>query len=120
MTPSNLTASSRVYGFDRFVKWFVISGGLILAITGAAKIVSAFGHAKLLYYNDPITEIRFRDLMWLVGSLEVVVAGVCLFTKKNMLSVLLLASLSTNFLLYRIGLWWKNWEHCSCLGNLTD
>lgn len=34
---------------------------------------------------------------------------------------MLLAWMTTNFLLYRLGLWWLDWKRpCPCLGNLTD
>lgn len=46
-----------------FPKRFVRSAGAILAITGIAKVWSAFGSAKLLAVMDPISGIPFRWLL---------------------------------------------------------
>lgn len=59
--------------------------------------------------------------MLLVGLLEIAVASVCLFSKQPVVALGLTAWLSTNFVLYRLGLWWMDWKSpCGCLGNLTD
>ena len=51
---------------------------------------------------------------------ELAIAAVCLFIKFLLLTTRLLVWLSTNFLVYRIGLWWMGWkEPCGCLGNST-
>ena len=101
--------------------WFVPSGAAILGITGIAKVWSAFGNMKLLAAADPIMGISFGNLMLAVGCLELVIAGVCVFSKSQQLKLGLIAWLATNFVVYRIGLWWMGWKKpCSCLGNLTD
>jgi hypothetical protein len=52
---------------------------------------------------------------------EIVIAAICFFSKWQTLALGLVAWMSTNFLVYRLGLWWMNWKKpCSCLGNLTD
>ena len=101
--------------------WFFTSVAAILALTGIAKAWSAFGQTKLLAVADPITGIQFGHLMLAVGILELVIAGVCLFGKSQKLALGLIAWLATNFVVYRLGLWWMGWKKpCSCLGNLTD
>jgi len=45
---------------DPLMKWFVISAGLILGLTGLAKLWSAFGDVRLLAVGDPIVGIQFR------------------------------------------------------------
>lgn len=101
--------------------WFVFSASGILVVTGAAKIWSAFGHTKLLAVPDPIVGISFGHLMLAVGVLELVIVGICLFGKSQTLALGLIAWLATNFVVYRLGLWWMGWKKpCSCLGNLTD
>lgn len=100
---------------------FLLTAGAILGLTGLAKISTAFGSAKLLATVDPIFGIRFRDLMQAVGLAELAVAGVCVFTKARRLATILVASLATGFLIYRLGLSWLQWtKPCGCLGNLTD
>ena len=108
-------------GAGKWSRWFVLSAGGVLLITGLAKIVSAFGKAKVLQNTDPVFGISFAYLMLSVGILELAVSGVCLLTRKQSLGLGLTAWLSTCFLAYRGGLWYLGWQRpCSCLGNLTD
>ncbi len=122
----NAATSEHVARLERgnanaLAKWFVSSAGVILAITGIAKVWSAFGNTKLLAVVDPVLGVQFRHLMLAVAVAELAVAFVCLFTKKTTLSTILVAWLSTNFVVYRLGLWWMDWHRpCNCLGNLTD
>lgn len=100
---------------------FVVSAGAILALTGLAKVWSGLGNAKFLAVSDPIIGIKFGQLMLLVGVAEIVIALVCFFTKRQTLALSLVSWMSTNFVIYRLGLWWMNWHRpCGCLGSLTD
>ena len=56
-----------------------------------------------------------------MGLAELLIAIFCLFTDKRRLSLLAVARISTNFLVYRLGLWFIGWHRpCGCMGNLTD
>ena len=102
-------------------KWFVLSAGVLLAITGLAKIWSSLDDSKFLSLADPIIGIKFGQLTLAVGLVEIAIALVCFFSKRQTLALGLVAWLSTNFVIYRLGLWWMGWKKpCSCLGNLTD
>jgi len=104
-----------------FLKWFAISAAIILTVTGVAKLWSAAGNAKLLGVPDPIFGFRFRYLMFTVGVLGLVIAGVCLFGKSSKVATMLTAWLATCFMIYRLGLWWTGWKlPCGCLGSLAD
>jgi hypothetical protein len=104
-----------------FARWFILSAGVILGVTGIAKVWSALGSSKMLAEHDPILGLKFGTLMLVVGVAEIVIAAICFFTKRPTLALGLVAWMSTNFLVYRIGLWWMGWKKpCSCLGNLTD
>lgn len=104
-----------------FKKHILVSAGAILALTGLAKVWSAFGSARLLNTPDPLLGIPFGHLMLAVGVLELLIASVCLFSHAQKLSLALVAWLATNFVIYRLGLWWIGYHKpCSCLGNLTD
>jgi hypothetical protein len=104
-----------------FSKWFILVSGVTLALTGGAKVWSGLGSSKLLAVVDPILGIKFGQLMLLVGLAEIAIALVCYFSKRQTLALGLVAWMSTNFVVYRLGLWWMNWHRpCSCLGNLTD
>jgi len=104
-----------------WLKRFAISAGMILGLTGLAKLWTSFGDVKLLMVADPITGLSFRYMMLLAAVAELAIAAVCLVTKANRLATVLVAWMATNFLVYRLGLWWIGWKKpCGCLGNLTD
>jgi|APCry1669189101_1035198.scaffolds.fasta_scaffold90331_1 hypothetical protein len=109
-------------GYKNFYgRLFACSGGVLVAVTGIAKIWSAFGAASLLRSIDPVFGIRFRLLLLVVGVVEIVIAFACLSASGVRLPAILLAWVSTMFLVYRVGLWSVHWEHaCPCLGQLTD
>jgi hypothetical protein len=100
--------------------WFERSAGVILLTTGLAKAFSAIGHARALDVADPLIGIAFRQLLLLVGLAELLIAFFCLFTDKRRFSLLAVAWMSTNFLVYRLGLWFIGWHHpCACMGSLA-
>jgi len=100
---------------------FVFGFGVLLVLTGLAKIWSSFGDARLLVHTDPIVGVEFRYLMLATGLLELGIAGICFHPQKTRLGTVLVAWLSSVFLVYRLGLWWLDWHSpCACLGNLTD
>ena len=103
------------------VRFFVYSAGVVLLITGLAKWISSAGGARILETPDPLLTVPFRQVFWVVGGLELVVAMICLFTKRVWLQNGLVAWLGTNFVVYRLGLLWIGYHRpCSCMGNLTD
>jgi hypothetical protein len=109
-----MTVSSK-YSF------FLLSAGCALAATGLGKVLSAIGPARLLDTPDPLIGLPFRQLLLLIGLTELFVAFFCLFTDKRTLSVVAVGWLSTNFLVYRLGLWAVGWNRpCGCMGNLSD
>ena len=111
--------SSRCVG--SLARKFILSAGAILFITGVAKIWTGFGSSKFLAVIDPIFGIKFGQLMLAVGVAEIVIALVCFFSRRQTLALGLVAWMSTNFVVYRLGLWWIDWHRpCNCLGNLTD
>ncbi len=104
-----------------FLKYFALSAGVVLSIAGLAKVWTGLGDSQLLVVVDPILGIRFKHLMLLMGVGEIAIALVCFFVQRQTLALGLVAWLSTNFVVYRLGLWWMNWKKpCGCLGNLTD
>ncbi len=100
---------------------FLIAAGIILAVTGLAKLFTVTGDTTLLQVSDPIFGVEFRYLMFAVGLAELVVAGFCFFSKREALSTLMVAWIASGFLVYRVGIWAVDWQRpCGCLGNLTD
>ena len=92
-------------------EWFVVFSGGILALDGSAKLLAILDKSQQLYFSEPIAGIEFRHLFIVLGIAEVLVACLCLFTKKRNLTLVLMAWLAANFLVYRIGLWTMGWPH---------
>jgi hypothetical protein len=102
-------------------RWFNLTAGVILFITGAAKVWSALGTVRILNYPDPVFDVSFGHLMFVAGIIELIIASLCLSNKYSRCATVLVAFISTNFLVYRIGLWLADWRRpCRCLGDLTD
>ena len=102
-------------------KWFLQSTAIILFVTGTAKLIAALGGAEILDGPDPIFRVHFRHVLFVVGLVEIGVAGLCLKNRLRQVGLFMVAWLATSFLVYRLGLWWIGWSRpCSCLGNLTD
>jgi hypothetical protein len=103
------------------VRFFLCSAGMLLILTGAAKLISAAGSARILQMPDPLLMIPFGYVFWIAGITEILVAFVCFFSNRTRLSAGLVAWLATTFLIYRIGLLCLgSYKLCGCLGNLTD
>jgi len=107
---------------DALKRCFVLSAGAALAATGLGKEFSAIGPARALDAADPLLGIPFRHLvlLLLVGLGELFIAFFCLFIGKKQLGLLAVAWMSTNFVVYRFGLWFMDWHHpCACMGSLA-
>lgn len=103
------------------IRLFIWSAGLLLLVTGLAKVVSGFGDAEILNYQTPILYLPFRWVFLIVGLVELAIGLTCFLNRNDDLCVMLLAWLTTNFLLYRIAVVWIGYiKPCPCLGNLTD
>ena len=118
---SPMGAERRPLGHRGSVRVFLLTAGMILAISGAAKVYSVFGSGKILEIADPVFGLKFKTLFLAVGLGEILVAILCLFDKHSKVALPIVASLATGFLMYRVGLWGMHWNHpCDCLGTLTE
>jgi hypothetical protein len=105
----------------KWPKWFIVSSGAILLVTGLAKVASAFGNAKFLDLPDPVMGIPFRYFLPVVGIVELFVGVICLFGSRPKLCMGLVLWLAMDFVGYRAGAWLVGWEGaCPCMGSLTD
>lgn len=105
----------------RWTTAFLLSAGIILAVTALAKIVSAFGDAAILRTDDQLLGIPLRVLLLIVALIEGFIAVLCFLPTRRLFQVEFIAWLTSLFALYRLGLVWIGYEKpCNCLGNLTD
>jgi predicted RNA-binding Zn-ribbon protein involved in translation (DUF1610 family) len=105
----------------RWIKPFIYSAGGILLAAALIRFIIAAGNAPALALPEPMLGIPLRYAVLMVGGIELVVAGVCLFGKQVALQAGWLAWLAGDFLVYQIGLLCM---HChpqaTCIGSLTD
>jgi predicted RNA-binding Zn-ribbon protein involved in translation (DUF1610 family) len=116
MNPSAAIKSVAFPAAKFSINWpslFVFSAGTILTVTGVSNIIGGFSETQMLDVPDPIGGLPFRYLMLALGTAELVVAFLCLFTDKRALSLGLIVWLAANLLCYRIGLWKMGWQHSS-------
>lgn len=94
----------------------------ILSLTAAAKGISAFGSQSILDKSDPIFWVlKNRELLLLVGALEMGVALLLISKVSPSIKRGSLLWLCINFLLYRVGLWIIGAPAtCKCLGDLAE
>ena len=120
---SIISSSSRPL---KWPEWFTLAVGGILAFDGISKVLSLFEQFQVLNFADPILGITSRQLLPIVGIVEIIIASFCLFSNKRILSLMLVAWLATNFLVYVISLYsmgchlpygWIN--HHTVPGNLS-
>ncbi|HEY0551142.1 MAG TPA: hypothetical protein VGF13_16165 [Verrucomicrobiae bacterium] len=105
----------------KLIRLFLLSAGLILLLTGAAKLISASGNAGILGTADPVFHMPFKYLFRLVGTLELAVGAFCFLRQPLPLQASLVAGLASGFAAYRLALKWVNYQKpCSCLGTLTS
>ena len=108
-------------------KYLILSFGLVFFITGMAKVLSAFGKARVLEEYDPILGLSFAHLMLVAGILELGLAGLCWRLGRAMnppatrRATIAVVWFSTLLVGYRFGLHFVDWHHpCRCLGDYTQ
>ncbi len=106
--------------FNKRAKFCVCVSCLILAVSGLSKLISASGSARILSESDAIFGINNQHLLVAVGALEICVVVALAIISSLRGKLLLIAAVSTNFLLYRCGLWLLDVPRpCPCLGNAS-
>jgi len=105
----------------KYLRWFILTAGAVLVFTGAAKLLSSAGGAKVLDLADPVFMFSNRHVLMFAGVVEAGVGLYCLVKRREALQSLLVAALATCFVAYRLGLALMGYKgHCNCLGQLTD
>jgi hypothetical protein len=106
---------------SRLAPLFVLSAGAILLVAALGRFLVAASNAQILAFPEPALGIPFRQAVLAVGALEVVVALICLLSKRAGLQLGSLIWLSLNFAGYRACLHFLQLNpEASCIGALTD
>jgi len=106
---------------ENWITSFIKSAGAILLAAALMRFVIAAGSAQALLLPDPMLGIPLRYAILGVGAFELVVALICLFGKRVGLQIGWLAWLSTNYLVFWIGLFAMHIHpQATCIGSFTD
>jgi hypothetical protein len=106
---------------EKLARRYLDSAGVILFVTGVAKLVSSGGATRALQAIDPMFGLPFATVFFGAGLLELVVSHYTLKWTEILPRAMLVAWISTCFLVYRIGLFWMGWHKpCGCLGTFTE
>src|ERR1019366_3652977 len=107
----------------RIFRTLICVAGIVLLITAYAKLASLFAGngSKILDVQEPLFALRYRYIFGVTGTIEALVGFHCLLSKEQRLSATLLASLSSSFVLYRVGTAWIGYHQpCPCFGSFAD
>jgi hypothetical protein len=105
----------------KWVRWFVLSAGAILLAAALNRFLIASGQAPGLSMPEPILGIPLRYGVLLVGALELVVALICLFSKRVGFQLVWLVWLCFDFVVYRAALYSMHAHpQTTCIGSPTD
>ena len=102
---------------------FVFSAGILLLLTGIAKLISITGSARIPDTSDPVfTFLNARQMLLIASVLEIAIGGLALLGRAEIQTRLLWISwLASLFGLYRAGLWLVDHKMpCKCLGGALD
>jgi hypothetical protein len=83
------------------------AAALLLALSTALFLINLTGAPDLVLPRDPISGLSLRYLFWIIGGLAVLVAWFCLFSERPARTIPWVAWLATNFLIYRIALYFE-------------
>lgn len=86
--------------------WFTDSAGALLWALAAAMFISIVAGDGWVTPRDPLFKVSMAAVFWAVGTADLVVGLVCLFSKQAWLKVTLILWLAINFLAYQLGLSW--------------
>lgn len=105
----------------KWVRYFILSAGVILLIAALSRLLIVFGNAQVLSLADPVLGIPLRYAVMLVAGLELAVALVCLFGKRLGFQVGWLSWLAVIFLVFQVCTFamHRHWQ-TTCIGSLTD
>jgi hypothetical protein len=104
------------------MRWFQFSAIAVLIVTALLKLVSLQTGARFFLLKDPVFPfITNGQMMALSAILELCVAIILIRNLGRLFQFTALMSLTSIFLLYRLGLAWiaPN-EPCKCYGRATD
>lgn len=104
-----------------YCRYYLVSVMWVLIVTSLAKLYSTTGSAKVLDIPEALLPMTIRQVIWLVGSVELLLAMYLWRGKNNLIKLIAVAWLGTNFVLYRVAAMMLTvGKPCPCLGSITE
>lgn len=94
----------------------------IFALSATAKLLSAWlGQSRMLIQPDSLLGLRMKELLVLVGGLELVLCFYLLWSPNTRRRLIALVFVSANIICYRFAAFIVNPSGpCPCLGTVTE
>ena len=83
------------------------AAALLLAMATALFVINLSGPPHLVLPRDPISGLSLRYLFWIIGVIAAGIAWFCLFSERPARTIPWVAWFATNFLIYRIALFFE-------------
>lgn len=100
---------------------FIWTTAICFAFTALGKLLSFWTPNAALVKHDPLFDVPFFILLLFAAIFELIVIAYCIFGKLADKKMLLIAAVSANFPLYRMSLYWMNYEiPCNCAGVIFE
>jgi hypothetical protein len=104
----------------KMISFYFRLAGVILIVSGLAKLPSFLGKTKIFFVPDPVFNVQTRYLLIAAGLVELVVATICFLKINPLHKARLLLWLSSSFCFYRFSLYLLDYKKpCPCMGSLT-
>jgi len=105
----------------RYYRAYIFSATWVLIATSLAKLYSTTGSAKVLDIPEVLLPMTIRQALWLLGSVELLIAVYLFRGTNNLIKLVCVCWLSSNFLLYRLAaVMLTVGKPCPCLGSITE
>lgn len=106
----------------KIIRLFVLSSGLLLLLTAAGKLAGSLGSSGFLDAQDPVFDIKTRELLRYVAFGEIICGSVLLHQSQKPWSATVVCWLGAMFLLYRVGRYTivGRMTPCPCLGDVSE
>jgi hypothetical protein len=102
-------------------EYFPYSAAVILFFMAMVELCGAMSAARILDQPDPLLPLSNRLVLVLVGMLELLLSAYLLMGRYGWAKPGLTAWLTTNLLVYRLGLWRAGAPNFSdCVGNFNE
>ena len=102
--------------------WFTFTGAVLLFVMAGPILLAARDEMNVLSLDvrDPLFSLKYRQILYVLGGLELALSALLLLTRSGNIKLLVTAWLTTILLTYQGVLWHGKEASIGCLANLTN